>query len=92
MKNRAADKHTGCPDVCVHIRDKITATDCTMSTVESTSIKWDIIEAKNRGFKPHRFEYGLGKDVITPLGDEDLCCQVSPEKNENGTLKTGVVS
>lgn len=33
---------------------------------------WDLTEAKKRGFKPHRFEYGLGKDVITPLGDEDL--------------------
>lgn len=33
---------------------------------------WDVTEAKKRGFKPHRFEYGLGKDAIAPLGDEDL--------------------
>ena len=33
---------------------------------------WDVTEAQERGFKPQGFEYGLGKSVIVPLGEDDL--------------------
>lgn len=33
---------------------------------------WDVTETQKRGFKPNRFQYGLGKSAIIPLGDKDL--------------------
>ena len=34
--------------------------------------RWDVTQAQTLGFKPHRFQYGLGKNAFTPLRDEDF--------------------
>ena len=31
--------------------------------------RWDISQAMTIGFKPHRFEHGIGRDAFTPLDD-----------------------
>ena len=30
---------------------------------------WDISQAMTIGFKPHRFQHGIGRDAFTPLDD-----------------------
>ncbi len=34
--------------------------------------KWDITQAATIGFKPHRFQYGIGRYAFTPLNDNHL--------------------
>ena len=31
--------------------------------------RWDISQAMTIGFKPHRFQHGIGRDAFTPLDD-----------------------
>ena len=31
--------------------------------------RWDITQAVSIGFKPHRFEHGIGRNAFTPLDD-----------------------
>lgn len=31
--------------------------------------RWDIGQAMTIGFKPHRFQHGIGRDAFTPLDD-----------------------
>jgi len=53
-----------------------------ISIRDRTGELWDITEAVDRGFKPRKFQYGLGKSAITPLGDGDLATnQNAPGKN-----------
>lgn len=40
--------------------------------VDRTGEQWDVTEAKKLGFIPQWFQYGVGKNAFTPLGDEDL--------------------
>jgi hypothetical protein len=40
--------------------------------VDRTGHKWDITQAVSLGFKPEKFQYGLGKDAFTPLDDTFL--------------------
>ena len=35
--------------------------------VDRTGYKWDVTQAESIGFKPDRFQYGMGKDAFTPL-------------------------
>ncbi|MBC8413722.1 MAG: DUF3179 domain-containing protein [Nitrospira sp.] len=35
--------------------------------IDQTGYKWDITEAKSIGFKPERFQYGMGKDAFSTL-------------------------
>jgi len=39
---------------------------------DQTGERWDVTQAETLGFKPHRFQYGIGRHAFTPLGDEDL--------------------
>lgn len=40
--------------------------------VDRTGHRWDITQAESLGFKPERFQYGLGKNAFTPLDDTYL--------------------
>ncbi len=33
---------------------------------------WDVTQARSMGFKPHKFQYGIGKNAFAPLQDEDF--------------------
>lgn len=34
--------------------------------------RWDITQAVSIGFKPHRFQHGIGRNAFTPLDDSQL--------------------
>jgi hypothetical protein len=34
--------------------------------------RWDITQAVSIGFKPHRFQHGIGRHAFTPLDDSDF--------------------
>ena len=34
--------------------------------------RWDISQAITIGFKPHRFQHGIGRDAFTPLDDSQF--------------------
>jgi hypothetical protein len=57
---------------------------------DRTGYKWDITEAQKRGFKPHRFNYGLGKDAFTPLQDEDLSDDQLPRRSKTKIIGISV--
>ncbi len=40
--------------------------------VDRTGERWDVTQAESLGFKPEKFQYGLGKDAFTPLDDTHL--------------------
>jgi hypothetical protein len=35
--------------------------------VDQTGVRWDVTEAESLGFKPERFQYGMGKGAFIPL-------------------------
>ena len=37
--------------------------------------RWDVTQAKSVGFKPERFQYGIGRYAFTPLDDSILTDQ-----------------
>jgi len=39
---------------------------------DRTGEKWDITQVVTLGFKPDRFQYGLGRNAFTPLDDSQL--------------------
>jgi len=39
---------------------------------DQTGERWDVTQAKSIGFKPERFQYGIGKNAFTPLDDTYL--------------------
>ncbi len=40
--------------------------------IDQTGFRWDVTEAESLGFKPERFQYGMGKGAFTPLDDSSL--------------------
>ena len=34
--------------------------------------RWDVSQALTIGFKPHRFQHGIGRDAFTPLDDSQF--------------------
>ena len=34
--------------------------------------RWDVSQAQTLGFEPHGFQYGIGKNAFTPLGEKDV--------------------
>ncbi len=40
--------------------------------VDRKGMRWDITQAESIGFRPEKFQYGLGKDAFTPLDDSYL--------------------
>lgn len=39
---------------------------------DRTGELWDVTQAKSIGFKPEKFEYGIGRHAFTPLDQQDL--------------------
>jgi hypothetical protein len=39
---------------------------------DHTGERWDVTQAKSIGFKPERFQYGIGRNAFTPLDDSFL--------------------
>ena len=39
---------------------------------DRTGERWDVTQARELGFIPHQFQYGIGKNAFTPLVDNDL--------------------
>jgi len=39
---------------------------------DRTGERWDVTQARELGFIPHRFQHGIGKNAFTPLVDNDL--------------------
>ena len=39
---------------------------------DRTGYRWDVTQAKELGFIPQRFQYGIGKDAFVPLQDDDF--------------------
>ncbi|MBW1852337.1 MAG: hypothetical protein JRJ15_13095 [Deltaproteobacteria bacterium] len=40
--------------------------------VDRTGERWDVSQAKSIGFRPERFQYGIGRNAFTPLDDSYL--------------------
>jgi hypothetical protein len=40
--------------------------------VDQTGERWDVTQAKLIGFRPERFQYGIGRNAFTPLDDSYL--------------------
>ena len=40
--------------------------------VDRTGVKWDVTQAKRLGFRPEKFQYGIGKTAFTPLDDSNI--------------------
>jgi len=40
--------------------------------LDRTGERWDISQALQLGFKPDRFQYGIGRHAFTPLDSSDL--------------------
>lgn len=40
--------------------------------VDRTGERWDVTQAASLGFRPERFQYGLGRNAFTPLDDSLL--------------------
>jgi hypothetical protein len=50
--------------------------------IDLTGDKWDVTQAKTLGFKPEKFQYGIGKTAFTPLDDSHIKQQPDvPGKN-----------
>jgi len=39
---------------------------------DQLGMKWDVTQARSLGFKPERFQYGIGKNAFTTLDDTHL--------------------
>ncbi len=50
--------------------------------IDRTGERWDVTLAVTLGFKPEEFQYGIGKDIFTPL-DDSLLTDSSPELPKN---------
>jgi hypothetical protein len=40
--------------------------------VDQTGHRWDVTQAESIGFKPEKFQYGMGKNYFVPLDDSYL--------------------
>ncbi len=40
--------------------------------VDQRGERWDVTQAKSLGFRPERFQYGIGRNAFTPLDDSHL--------------------
>ena len=39
---------------------------------DRTGERWDVTQARELGFIPQKFQYGIGKNAFTPLRDKDF--------------------
>lgn len=40
--------------------------------VDQRGERWDVTQAKSIGFRPEKFQYGIGRNAFTPLDDSGL--------------------
>ena len=55
---------------------------------DRTGERWDVTDAAKRGFRPDKFQYGIGKTAFTPLDNEDLTDKQLPKTS--GTRIIGI--
>jgi hypothetical protein len=63
---------TGCVEVNEETFSNVKHEDGKIYIYDRTGDKWDVTQAVLLGFKPERFQYGLGKNAFTPLDDSQL--------------------
>lgn len=63
---------TGCVEVDNTAFSQVLKEGAKTYIVDRTGHKWDVTQAASLGFKPERFQYGLGKKAFTPLDDTYL--------------------
>lgn len=39
---------------------------------DRTGQRWEVSQAQTLGFKPNKFQYGIGKNAFKPLQDKDF--------------------
>ena len=52
--------------------------------VDQTGERWDVTQAESIGFKPEKFQYGMGRNFFTPLDDSHLTDNAG---NDNSKLR-----
>lgn len=58
--------------------------------VDRTGERWDVTEAEQAGFIPGKFQYGIGKNAFTPLGDDDLSADSSTRPSRDRVIGIAV--
>jgi len=51
--------------------------------VDQTGKKWDVTQAESLGFKPKRFQYGIGKNAFTTLDDSHVKAEAETLKDRS---------
>lgn len=51
---------------------QILRNDSKVIIIDRTGYEWDVTQALELGFKPDKFQFGIGKDAFDTLNDEDL--------------------
>ncbi len=67
----------------VTAQDNVAATNGKVFITDQLGVKWDVSQAMSLGFKPERFQYGIGKNAFTTLDDSHITNQpVRPNINQ----------
>ncbi len=48
---------------------------------DQTGVRWDVTQAKSLGFKPEKFQYGIGKYAFETLDDTHIRDATSSKRN-----------
>lgn len=56
----------------VTAQNHVTTSDDTVFIIDQMGIKWDVTQAETLGFKPEKFQYGIGKNAFTTLDDSHI--------------------
>lgn len=62
----------GCVEVDEEAFSNVKHVDGKTYIYDRTGAQWDVTQAVTLGFKPEKFQYGLGKNAFTPLDDSWL--------------------
>jgi hypothetical protein len=62
----------GCAELDETAFSHVTKEDGKTFIVDRTGYRWDVTQAESLGFKPAKFQYGMGKDAFAPLDDSSL--------------------
>jgi hypothetical protein len=72
----------GCVEVDNDAFSNVKHEDEKIYIVDRIGYRWDITQAVSLGFKPERFQYGIGKNTFIPLDDSHLA-DSSPDLPED---------
>lgn len=70
--------------ICIGAR--VETQDGKVYIVDRTGERWDVTQARELGFNPQKFQYGIGKNAFTPLQDEDFA-----DKQLSGYSETRII-